>query len=259
MPPPTHLPVLPTPDTLLQPVARAYPDGHEMPEHWHEAPQLIHAVSGVMELRCADGFWVISPQQALWMPAGVPHRLRVRGAVALRTVYVAPALCAARMPAQPRSLVVAPLLRELVLQARPVTRATPADGREAHLMQLLLDELALAPAIPLQLAMPRDGRLQKICLGLLHDPGDERGLEAWGRLVGASTRTLSRLFQAEFGTSFALWRQQARVFAAMPRLREGEAVARVAADLGYGSAGAFATAFRRLTGYSPRELRRQAG
>ena len=187
----------------------------------------------------------------------MPHRLRV-GAVALRTVYVAPALCAARMPAQPRSPVVAPLLRELVLQARPVTRATPADGREAHLMQLLLDELALAPAIPLQLAMPRDGRLQKICLGLLHDPGDERGLEAWGGWWGVDAHLVALV---PCGVRYQL----CLVAAAGTGVRRDAAPARGrgggarGGGPGYGSAGAFATAFRRLTGYSPRELRRQAG
>jgi AraC-like DNA-binding protein len=251
----THFPVFSSDADLLRPVARAYPDGHAVPDHWHEGGQLIYALSGVMELGCEHGFWVISPQQALWMPPRLPHRLRARSPVTLRTVYLAPDVCPASLPAHPQSLVVPPLLRELILRATPVRSDTAASSRDAHLMTLLLDEIEWAQAVPLRLTMPQDGRLQKVCLGLLKTPGDNSTLEQWGQRVGASARTLTRLFQAELGTSFLLWRQQARVFSAIPRLNQGESVTRIAIDLGYRSQGAFSTAFRRLMGHAPRDFR----
>lgn len=256
---PAQLPAFPSPDLIFRPVSREYPDGHQIPEHWHEGAQLIHAVSGVMELGCGQGFWVISPQQALWMPAHLTHCLRARGKVLLRTVYVRPDACPAGFPDSPRSLVVSPLLRELLSSALPVCTSSAPESRAAHLMHLLLDEIQWAQAVPLRLPMPRDARLQKLCLALLRAPGDQRSLTQWGDAVGASSRTLTRLFKAELGSSFLLWRQQARVFAAIPRLNQGEAVARIAGDLGYDSAGAFATAFRRLMGRSPRDYRPQPG
>lgn len=96
------------PDARLRPVTRDYPDGHCTPEHWHEGAQLIYATTGVMELSCGQGCWLISPQQALWMPARLPHRLRARGPVALRTVYLRPDQAPAELPDAPYSLMVSP-------------------------------------------------------------------------------------------------------------------------------------------------------
>ncbi|KAF1072109.1 MAG: HTH-type transcriptional regulator NimR [Pseudomonas citronellolis] len=253
-----HLPVFQRPNEWLRPLSREYPDGHRLPEHWHEGAQLVYAPSGVMELRCADSLWVISPQQALWLPAHLPHQLRARGPVALRTLYLHPQVCPAQAPGSPQSLVVTPLLRELLLSAEPVHADTPHDERAWHLFQLLLDELRWAQGIDLSLGMPADARLQKLCSALLQHPEDARSLEDWGRQVGAAPRTLSRLFRAELGTTFILWRQQARIFAALPRLGQGQSVTRVASELGYDSAGAFATAFRRVMGRSPSAFRRSA-
>lgn len=245
----------PEPEQSLRALSREYPDGHCVAEHWHEGAQLIYAVSGVMELSCADGLWLISPQQALWMPPRLRHRLRARGPVSLRSLYLRDPACPPGLPAVPASLGVTPLLRELLCRACSLPPAAAWSARERRLLQVLLDEIAWAQACPLRLPMPRDPRLQRLCLGLLAQPGDPRGLEQWGRQVGASSRTLARLFQAELGMGFMLWRQQARVFAALPRLSAGEPVTRVAAELGYETAGAFSAAFRKLMGCAPRDYR----
>lgn len=51
--------------------------------------------------------------------------------------------------------------------------------------------------------------------------------------------------------SFAEWRQQVCLLAAIERLAEGQAVTRVALDLGYASPSTFSAAFRRVLGESP--------
>jgi AraC-like DNA-binding protein len=55
--------------------------------------------------------------------------------------------------------------------------------------------------------------------------------------------------------SFAEWRQQACLLAALPRLAAGERVTAVALDLGYDSPAAFSTMFRRLSGIAPNRYR----
>ncbi|MEN4957260.1 helix-turn-helix domain-containing protein [Stenotrophomonas indicatrix] len=47
------------------------------------------------------------------------------------------------------------------------------------------------------------------------------------------------------------WRQQVCLLAAIERLGQGQAVTRVALDLGYASPSAFSAAFRRVLGCSP--------
>ena len=54
------------------------------------------------------------------------------------------------------------------------------------------------------------------------------------------------------GVSFVTWRQQACLFACLPRLAAGEPVTRVALDAGYESVPAFTTMFKRMLGTSPR-------
>jgi AraC-like DNA-binding protein len=66
-----------------------------------------------------------------------------------------------------------------------------------------------------------------------------------------SRRTFTRLFRKETGLTFSAWRQQACLFAAMPRLAADEAVTTVALDLGYDSPAAFTTMFKRLMGVPP--------
>jgi AraC-like DNA-binding protein len=69
-----------------------------------------------------------------------------------------------------------------------------------------------------------------------------------------STRTLYRRFLKETGITFARWKQQARLLESIRRLAEGTAVTSVALDLGYESASAFSTMFRRSLGVPPREF-----
>ena len=66
-----------------------------------------------------------------------------------------------------------------------------------------------------------------------------------------SRRSFTRFFRAETGLSFVTWRQQACLFASLPRLAEGQSVTTVALDAGYENIAAFTTMFRRMLGSSP--------
>ena len=72
-----------------------------------------------------------------------------------------------------------------------------------------------------------------------------------------SRRAFTRLFRRETGLSLSLWRQQACLFTALPRLAGGEAVTSVALDLGYESVAAFTTMFTRMLGTSPKAYLRE--
>ncbi|AXW61466.1 hypothetical protein CJO94_05375 [Ralstonia solanacearum] len=84
-------------------------------------------------------------------------------------------------------------------------------------------------------------------------PADERSLQDWANAVGASSRTLVRLFQAAFGLSFRDWRQQMRLLAAIPLLAAGTPITKVAGDAGYDTPSAFSLMFRRVMGMTPRQ------
>jgi len=58
-------------------------------------------------------------------------------------------------------------------------------------------------------------------------------------------------FSAEAGMSFGRWRQQARLFAALEMLAQGESVTEAAVAVGYDSVSAFIEMFRKMLGTMP--------
>jgi AraC-like DNA-binding protein len=151
---------------------------------------------------------------------------------------------------------VSPLLRELIVRATELPLRYDERGPAGHVVALILAELQGIDSLPLQLPMPRDPRLRRLCTDLLAAPGDARTLDEWASIVNASPRTLARHFLSETGLTFGAWRQQARVLEAMGRLGGGEPVTQVALDLGYDSVSAFSAMFRRASGASPSHFRK---
>lgn len=230
---------------------KEYPTGFHVRSHVHKRSQLIYATAGVMEVITAEGLWLLPPQRAVWMPAGIAHEMRARRDVSLRTLYIAKDACPASFPTAPRSVRVPTLLKELILRVARMQLDGEPTEHERRVLDLLPFEIAWEADGVLHLPMPRDRRLAGICRALVDDPGDGRDLEAWATMVGASSRTLARLFSREFGSTFMIWRRQVRALSAVPRLAAGEPVGVVAADLGYETPGAFAAMFRRMMGERP--------
>ena len=118
---------------------------------------------------------------------------------------------------------------------------------------LLLDQLVVAPTVPLQLPSPRDPRALRVAQALLDDPGDVRPLEALCRSAGASKRTVERLFHSDTQLTFGKWRQQLSLLHAIRLLAAGDNVTRVALSAGYSTPSAFISMFRRALGTTPGE------
>lgn len=232
-------------------MAKDFAAGHNTGEHAHERAQLVYAVSGVMRVTTRDGTWVVPTHRAVWVPPGEPHAIRMSGAVAMRTLYIAKDATTA-LPTRCGVIEVAPLLRELILAAtdHPPNQPDPT-GRAALIAALVLVELKSVPVVPLHAPLPRDPRLLQICRALIDDPARDEVLEVWAESVGASARTLARLFRTETGMSFGAWRQQVRLIEALARLADGQSVTLVAQDLGYASPSAFTAMFRRALGQTP--------
>jgi AraC-like DNA-binding protein len=106
----------------------------------------------------------------------------------------------------------------------------------------------------MSIPMPQDARLLRLCEALIAHPERASTLDDWTDNVGASRRTLARLFQKECGITFTAWRQRVRFHAAIEALSRGHTVAEAARQSGYGSPSAFTSAFRRSFGVSPRSI-----
>ena len=114
------------------------------------------------------------------------------------------------------------LLRELVLATAELPVNYDETGPDGALVCLIADRIARMRQAPLTVPLPRDPRLLKIARALHADPGDTRNLDEWGHQVGATRRTLSRLFRQDTGLSFTEWRQAVRLLASC-RCRCGRA------------------------------------
>lgn len=230
-------------------VARDYPNGAMIGEHCHIDGQFIHATAGVMEIRADRQMWLIPPQRALWIPPRLPHGLRARGAVSLRTLYIAQDE-ARELNDTPRGFVVPPLLRQLILQAlEPCMRRDLQ--RQHHLNAVLMDELRALVPDALSLAMPSDPRLARACADILARPDGEHRIERLAHESGASVRTLTRLAQDELGCPLSTWRQQVRILSSIPMLIAGKPVTFVAQAMGYETPGAYSAMFKRMMGVQP--------
>jgi AraC-like DNA-binding protein len=199
--------------------------------------------------------WMIPPGRAVYIPAQCKHSIRMWGDVAMRSLYF-PASFRARALEMPecRVIAVTPLLRELILRAVELAALDSRVESEVHMMSVLMDELAGAQARPLALPMPADSRALAAAMQVLGRPADEVSLTALARRCGVGARTLERLFRAETGMPFGLWRQKARLLESVRVLVEGKSVTHAALESGYSSVSAYIAAFKQTFGCTPRTM-----
>ncbi|OIS93821.1 AraC family transcriptional regulator [Brucella cytisi] len=228
-----------------------YPDGYFVPLHRHSRAQLLCASQGVVLVTTDAGRWMIPSDHAMWIPAGVEHSVEILGEVFMRSIYI----CVDAVSGVPDYLHVVgltDLMRCLITDATTQDSTPEPDSRDALVIELILRDLHTLPQRSLGLPFPLDPRLQKLCREFVKKPSSRATIDDWADRMAMSRRSFTRHFQRETGVSLSVWRQQACLFAAVPRLTEGESVTSVALDLGYDSVSAFTTMFRRMLGVSPR-------
>lgn len=244
-PPPGERP--PEPLTVR---VQSIPSRHEFPEHAHAWRQVVYALSGVLTVAVEGRSFVISPEQAVWLPTGTRHRVGSLHGAEFRSLWIADGF-GRDLPQAATLFGVSPLLRALIVEAAEIAGEPDRDGYAGRVTQLILDQLRRAPALSSALPWPRGGALTALCEALYRDPADPRGPEAWGAALGLSERTLARRFQAELGMSLRAWRRRLRLFRAVEMLGGGLGVTETALALGYSSTSAFVYAFRSEMGCSP--------
>ena len=231
----------------IRPAKFSYSAGQIEAEHTHAEHQLVYASVGLFCVDTALSRWVVPPLRAVWVPALTPHAITARVDSEMSTLYVD----AATIPANLDTVAVvsvSPLLRELILHITGEPLTEPAQKR---IEAVLLDQLAADPARPLQVRRLVDERLRAIAGAFEVDPCDRRTLRELGADVGASERTLQRLFKAETGSSFGRWRTQVRLQCSIIELGKGRSVTEAASRSGYRETSAFIAAFRSAFGTTP--------
>jgi AraC-like DNA-binding protein len=202
-----------------------------------------------MSLVTEQTSFVLPPNRAVWLPAGMLHQVACLGPVSVQVLYVDPGL-----PSGLKSCClfeVSGLVRALIDEVLGFDHAYDVDGREGRIVALMLDELQRMPTRPLEAPMPVDRRLRRVCDMILADPADPRDLDDWARVAGMARRTLTRAFREETGMGLSTWRQQVRLMAALSLLATGRSISSVAYDVGYESPSSFTAMFHRTLGVPP--------
>ncbi len=231
-------------------MAKEFPPGHVIEPHQHIRSQILYASAGVMTVNTGQGIWVVPPYRAVWIPAGTLHEIRASGHLSMRTLYIEPGCCTG-VPDHCCVISVTPLMRELILCAVKMPDLYPLNSPEERIIAVILDQIQHMDVKPLNLAIPTEARLKQIFETLSQNPGDKRTLDEWGQSVGATRRTLTRLFHTETGMSFGQWRQQIRILESLRRLATNDSVTTVALEMGYDSPSAFISMFKKALGKTP--------
>jgi AraC-like DNA-binding protein len=241
---------VPTPNRPVRLGARDLDTDELLTAHKHAWGQVTYALEGVFRVTVGNNSWIAPPLRAIWIPPEVVHEVVIVEKARLRPLLVDAS--ASPFPGHDcRVLNVSPLLRELIVALSQLD--TPGE-RESLIASLLLDELRQSDTLPMRIALPTDKRLKSLCETLIGDPASALTLQEWAQRVGASERTLARLFEQELGMTFGQWRQQMRLAHAAPLIARGLPLSQVALELGYASQSAFSAMFKKTFGQTPSEF-----
>lgn len=244
----------PTKARPLRVLAEHHVDSTIFDTHSHpEFSQLICSVEGTLRVKCAREEWIIPPRHGLLLPPNTSHSVTTPAQAVARVVNIHPPAIISLTNGD-NLIEISDLLVTLLDRASSFREDYDVNGAHGRVAAVILDEIIGAKRANFRLLLGRDKRVRRITETLLDNPKTDLTLDRWSKIVGASSRNLSRLFSHETGMNFKTYRRQAQIHFAILQLSKGESIASVADDSGYDSVSAFIFAFRSLTGTTPRRF-----
>lgn len=225
--------------------------GTDLDMHTHTTGQLLILEQGTLNMVCEQGWWLVPPGQAIWIPTGTPHKASYSKTSSLLRLMISEEI----YPGLSASCLVfncSALLMVLVQEACRFGQTERASGDEELIAALIAHQLSLPVTRP-QYFLPNghSRRLQLVTEYLRNNPASRETLEQLALLAHCSSRTLARLFESETGMRFSRWREQLHLNCAMDALARGQSVTSTALALGYLSPSSFSTMFTRACGMPP--------
>ena len=251
----------PSPQRPVRVRARTMPADTHFEPHAHAWAQLAYCATGIVQVTAAQSdqaggeiTYIVPPSRAVWVAPGARHHITVLEAAEFRTLYIDASVTPEGWQ-DCRVMVVSPLLREAIHALDAPGSSPLSAAREQLLCALVLDEITHADTQALGVPLPHpqtgDKRLRSLCQAVLRAPSDRATLAEWAADMGASERTMARLFRDELNLSYQQWRRQAILAHALPLLARGQPVSQVAAASGYASDSAFSAMFKAAMGQPP--------
>jgi AraC-like DNA-binding protein/quercetin dioxygenase-like cupin family protein len=228
--------------------------------HSHEVHQIEYALHGVVEVETDAAHYLLPPQQAAWIPAGLQHQAVMNPDV--KTIAV---MFDAPMIADPgdraRIIAVSPLIREMMIYALrwPIDRAHGDDTSDtffATLANLVVE--ALDHEAPLSLPTT-EHPIVAAALAYTKEHLDSVTADDVSRAVAVSERTLRRLFADTIGISWRTYLLHARMLRAMALLAgPDQSVQATATAVGFENVSSFTRCFTQFCGETPSAYRTRA-
>jgi len=229
------------------------PAGYIDDYHRHSWHQIVFPVAGLLQSNIERHSVVLPHNALLYIPAGICHKSVAITHTEFVALYLNPA---AQTPFEhsPKSCLVTPFLKELVLLLLNTAEHTDSEAT-SNLLRVLNDQVKAALHYEIPLLLPTDRRIQAIFEALIKAPSTRLTLAQWATHVGASERTLSRLFAKEFNRSFSAWRQHLRLVLSLELLTTRRSINDIALSLGFASDAAYIQAFKSLFMSTPHRYR----
>ena len=231
--------------------------------HSHEVHQIEYAIGGVVEVETASAHYLLPPQQAAWIPAGLDHQATMNPDVRTVAVMFDRELVTDGGD-RARILAVSPLIREMMIYALrwPIDRAEGDAVSDAffHTLANLVSE-ALEHEAPLSLPTA-DNPIVAAAMAYTKEHLESVTSTDVGRAVSVSERTLRRLFQDTLGMPWRTYLLHARMLRAMALLAApapGQSVQETSMAVGFDSLSAFTRAFAQFCGETPSTYRKRVG
>jgi AraC-like DNA-binding protein len=225
---------------------------HDKP-HKHPWHQLLLPRNGVLRTRASNTQYYIPSNRAALIPAGCVHESWAITDVKFIGIYVEPTELKG-LAEQCCIVELSPFYKQLVYQIVKIASSNPSlSEKEQRLIKVFCDETTEQQPLALDLIIPQDKRLQDIVHSLLNEPGLNTSLVQWANKVGASERTISRLFEKQTGLSFSRWRRKMRLINSLSYIEQNMPIQNVAYKVGYDSPSAFTHCFKKEFGLTPQQ------
>lgn len=232
-------------------INKFFPKDSTVDFHYHSRGQLVYADEGIMELYIHDTYWLLPSSKGIYIPPQCNHKMRAKTDVYLKTLYINEENF--DLPNETTGIYISALLRELIVQAANIPNNYLKNSFEDKLLQFTIEVIIQSQNNLFYLPLGKDSRIQSLCHYLLQNPTDNRILNEWAESLGASSRTLIRLFKKETGLSYTIWRENLKVLHAINLLTNQKPISYISSSLGYSSQSAFSVMFKRITNMTPKQ------
>jgi AraC-like DNA-binding protein len=228
--------------------------------HSHEVHQIEYALHGVVEVETDAAHYLLPPQQAAWIPAGLQHQAVMNPDVKTVAVMFDPQLITDPGD-RARIIAVSPLIREMMIYGLrwPVDRAHGDDTSDTFFRTLAnLVVEALDHEAPLSLPTT-EHPIVAVALAYTKEHLASVTAEDVSRAVAVSERTLRRMFAETIGISWRTYLLHARMLRAMALLAgPDQSVQATATAVGFENLSSFTRCFTQFCGQTPSAYRNRA-